>query len=85
MNLKKLYTKSGEHSSPLSLFRNLITFIHCVIFVLLDYEKVWKNSGFLKSNEGLLCTPDLVCSFIKFICYIFQRESFKYIQLVRIS
>ena len=23
-------------------------------------ENAWKNSGFLKSNKGLLCTPDLM-------------------------
>ena len=40
---------------------------------------------FLKSNKVLLCTPDLLCSFFKFISYIFQRESDKYIQLSRIS
>ena len=31
-----------------------------VLFVLSDMiENAWKNSGFLKSNKGLLCTPDL--------------------------
>ena len=38
-----------------------------------------KNSGFLKSNKGLLCTSDLVCTFFKLISYIFQKESDKYI------
>ena len=49
-------------------------------------ENVWKNSGFLlRSKKGLLCTPDLVCSFFKFISHIFQRESDKkYIQLATI-
>ena len=32
-------------------------------------ENVWKNSGFLKSDKGLLCTPDLVCSFFKLISF----------------
>ena len=32
-------------------------------------ENVWKNSGFLKSNKGLLCTPDLVYSFFKLISF----------------
>ena len=31
----------------------------------------------LKSNKGLLYTPDLACSFFKLISYIFQRESDK--------
>ena len=47
-------------------------------------ENVWKNSGFPRSKEGLLCTTDLVCSFFKFISHIFQRESDKYIQLAPI-
>ena len=46
-------------------------------------ENVWKNSGFLRSKKGLLCTPHLVCSFFKFISHIFQRESDKkYIQFI---
>ena len=48
-------------------------------------ENVGNNSGFLKSNKGLLWTPELECSFFKFISYISQRESDKYIQLARIS
>ena len=31
----------------------------------------------LKSNKGLLYTPDLACGFFKLISYIFQRESDK--------
>ena len=85
MNLKKLYTKRGEHSSPLSLFRNVITSIQCAIFVLSDYRKSMEELRFSKKQQRTLCIPDLVCSFIKFISYIFQRESFKYIQLARIS
>ena len=33
----------------------------------------------LKSNKGLLYTPDLAYSFFKLISYIFQRESDKYV------
>ena len=33
----------------------------------------------LKSNKGLLYTPDLACSFFNLISYIFQRESDKYV------
>ena len=33
----------------------------------------------LKSNKGLLYTPDLACSFFKLISYFFQRESDKYV------
>ena len=36
-------------------------------------------------QKGLLCTPDLVCSFFKLISYIFQRESDKYIQLAGLN
>ena len=70
MNLKKLYTKCGEHSSPLSLFRKF-DFFHtlCVMFVLSDYRKCMEELMFTKSNKGLLCTPDVVCSFFKFISY----------------
>ena len=32
----------------------------------------------LKSNKGLLYTPDLARNFFKLICYIFLRESDKY-------
>ena len=63
MNLEKVYTKFGVHST-------LYTF--SVIFVFSDYRKcIWKDSGSLKSTKGLLCTPDLVCSFFKLISYIF--------------
>ena len=53
MNLKKLYTKGGEHSNPLSLFRNF-DFFHtlCVIFVLSDYRKFMKGPQvFLKVTK----------------------------------
>ena len=60
--------------------------IHYLLFLCCRItENVWKNSDFLKSNKGLLGTPDLVSSFFQFISYIFQRESDKYIQLARIS
>ena len=50
-----------------------------------DYRKCMEELRFLKSNKGLLCTPDLMCSFFKLISYIFQRETDKYIQLARIK
>ena len=43
----------------------------CVVGLQKIYER---TSGFLKSNKGLLCTTDLVCSFFKFISYIFKGE-----------
>ena len=86
MNLKKLYTKCGVHSSPLLLFRKFDVFHTFSVFLCCRFmENVWKNSGFLKSNRGLLCSPDLVCSFFKLISYILQRESEKYVQLARIK
>ena len=78
--------KYGQHRSPLMLLRKFDLAIHYVQFLCCWITgKVWKNSGFLKSNKGLLCTPNLVCSFFKLLIYIFQRKSDKYIQLVRIS
>ena len=73
MNLEKVYTKFGVQSSPLSLFRKFdVFYTFSVIFVFSDYRKcIRKDSGFLKSNKGLLCTPDLVCSFFKLVSYIF--------------
>ena len=63
MNLKKLYTKCGVHSGPLLLFRKFDVFHTFSVFLCCRFmENVWKNSGFLKSNRGLLCPPDLVCS-----------------------
>ena len=48
-------------------------------------RKCMEELRFSKSNKGLLCTPDLVCSFFKLICYIFQRESDKYFQLATLK
>ena len=74
------------HSSRLLLFRKFDVFHTFYVFLCCGItEKVWKKSGFLKSNKGLLCTPDLVCSFFNLISYIFQRESDKYIQLAKLN
>ena len=43
------------------------------------------NWGFLKTDHGRLCTPDLVCCFFEFVSYSFQRESIKYMNRGRIS
>ena len=66
MNLKKLYTKCGEQSSPLSLFRKF-DFFHtlCVIFVLSDNRKCMEEFNFTKAQQRTASTPDLVCSFFK--------------------
>ena len=79
MNLKKLNTKCGVYSSPLSLFRKFDVF-HTVSVNLCRQTtvNVWIYSGFLKINKGLLCTPDLVCSFFKLISYIFKGKVTKY-------
>ena len=47
MNLKKLYTKCGVHSSPLSLFRKFDVFhTFSVIFVLSNYRKCMEERRF---------------------------------------
>ena len=48
-------------------------------------ENVWKNQGFLKTDHGRLCTPDLVYCFFELVSYSFQRESIKYMNSGRIS
>ena len=84
MILKKLYTKCGVHSSPLSLFTKFGVFrTFSVIFML--SKNVWKNSGFLKRNKGLPCTPGLVSSFLSSFGHIFQRVSDKYFQVEKIK
>ena len=52
-------------------------------FCVIGLQKTYGRT--LKSKKGLLCTRDLVCSFYKFISYIFQMESDNGIQLARIS
>ena len=37
-------------------------------------ENAWKNQGFLKTDHGLLCTPDLVYCFFELVSYSFQKE-----------
>ena len=54
----------------LVLFWSLATALYCRIT-----ENVWKNQGFLKTDHGLLCTPDLVYCFFELVSYSFQRES----------
>ena len=52
MNLKKLYTKYGEHSIPLSLFRKFDFFQTLyVIFVLSDYRKCMGQLRFSKKQQ----------------------------------
>ena len=48
-------------------------------------ENVWKNWGFLKTDHGRLCTPDLVYFFFELVSYSSQRESIKYMNPGRIS
>ena len=70
MNLKKLYTKFGVHSRPLSLFRKFdVFYTFSVIFVFSDYRKCTQVSK--KQQRTATGTPDLVCSFFKLISYIF--------------
>ena len=58
----------------------------CNLFCVVGLQKMYgRTQVFKKSNKGLLCTQDLVCSFFKFICYIIQRESDKYNQSAGIS
>ena len=68
-----------------SFLENLTFSIHCVIFLLLDYRKCMEELRFSKKQQRTAMPPDLVCTFFKFIGYIFQRKSDKYIQLARIS
>jgi len=52
MNLKKLNTKYGVHSSPLLLFRKFDVFhTLCVIFVLSDYRKCMEDVKFSKKQQ----------------------------------
>ena len=43
------------------------------------------NQGFLKTDHGLLCTPELEYCFFKLVSSSFQRESIKYMNSGRIS
>ena len=43
------------------------------------------NQGFLKTDHGLLCTPELEYCFFKLVSSYFQRESIKYMNSGRIS
>ena len=43
-----------------------------------NYVKCMKNWSFLKTVQGLLCTPDLVYCFFELVSYFSQRESIKY-------
>ena len=48
----ELYTKCGQHSSPLSLFRKF-HFFHtlCVVIVLSDYRKGMEELRFFKKQQ----------------------------------
>ena len=49
-------------------------------------ENVWKNWGFVKADHGgLLCTPDLRCSFFELVSYSFRIKSIKYMNSGRSS
>ena len=57
-----------------------------VILILSNYRKCMGKSRFLlKTDHGLLCTPDLVYCFFELLSYSFQRESIKYMNSGRIS
>ena len=78
--------KSGVQRSPWSIFRKpqffhtfSVILIHCRIT-----EDVWEYQGFLKADQGLLCTPYLRNSVFELLGYSFQRESIKYMNLWRI-
>ena len=84
---KKQYTNSGVQRSPWSVFRKP-QFFHTfsVILMLSNYRKcMGKPIGFLKTDHGLLCTPDLVYFFFELASYSFQRESIKYMNSARNS
>ena len=82
---KKQYTKSRVQRSPWSVFRKP-WFSH-TFSVIRQYQNynVWKNWGFLNTDHGRLCTPDLVYCFFELVSYSFQRESIKYMNSGRIS
>ena len=65
--------------SPWSVFRKP-QFFHTfsVILILSNYKIVWQYQGFLKTDHGILCTPDLRYGFFELVSYSFQRESIKY-------
>ena len=68
MNLKKLHTKSGVHSSPFLLLGKP-EFFH-IFSVILQQQKithnVWKKSNFLKIIKGLLCSPHFIVYIVPF-------------------
>ena len=78
-------TLESKEVRDLSL-KNLHFSIHFLYFGYCRItENVWENQGFLKTDHGLLCTPDLVYCFFELISYSFQRESIKYMNSGRIS
>ena len=76
---------TAQHSFAAFYKIGRLPYIFCNFYVV---RKCMEKLRFSKSNKGLLrmlCTPDLVCSFFKLICYIFQRESDKYFQLAKLK
>ena len=67
-------------SENLNFSIHFLSFWYCRIT-----ENVWKNQGFLKTDHGLLCTPDLVYCFFELVSYSFQRESIEYMNSGRNS
>ena len=66
----KQFTNSEVQRSPWLVFRKP-QFFHTFSVILIWFcritENVWENQGFLKTDHGLLCAPDLVYCFFELV------------------
>ena len=61
---------------------SIFPYIFCNFDTVIIPENVWENQDSLKTDHGLLCTPDLPYCFFELVSLVslnsFQRESIKY-------
>ena len=74
----------GREGGGVLPYKRLMALIFLYIFCNSTISKLQKMYGkieVLKTDRGLLCTPDLVYCFFELVSYSFQTESIKYIHI----